>query len=51
MEYEILDAEDWLFDGSTDPYSCRQSWSPVEPIEKRKFQKAELIPEEEHQLA
>ena len=56
MEYEITDqGEDWLFDDSTNP-SLKpheeelQRRHPI-PADKRKVQKAELIPEEEEQLA
>ena len=64
MEYEIHDeGEDALFDQSTNPSLTHQdppairNQSPVRPedrsAEKRRLQKAELIPEEEeeHQLA
>ena len=62
MEYEISD-EDRLFDDSTNPSlkyeekratRVQSSVKPEDyPAEKRKLQKAELIPEEEedHQLA
>lgn len=54
MEYEILE-EDMLFDDSTnpslEPAGNHAPLSPTEREEKRKLQKAELIPEEEHQLA
>ena len=52
MEYEIQD-EDVLFDDSTNP-SLKQDDHDLLPrrtFDKRKLQKAELIPEEEeHQL-
>ena len=56
MEYEIQD-EDVLFDDSTNPSLERHApvpdaARPEDPADKRKLQKAELIPEEEeHQLA
>ena len=59
MEYEIHDqGEDLLMDDSTNP-SLKPDDEPAErganadPKDKRKLQKAELIPEEEdeHQLA
>ena len=61
MEYEIAD-EDRLFDDSTNPSLLRheEPVSPArsvpkpspqaDPADKRKLQRAELIPEEEHQL-
>lgn len=58
MEYEIKDqGEDALFDDSTNPSlkpdeedeSLRRRHP--EPADKRKLQKAELIPEEDEQLA
>ena len=61
MEYEIPDeGEDGLFDPSTNPSLLHRDDSPArrrpgphpDPADKRKLQKAELIPEEEeHQLA
>ena len=58
MEYEIKDeGEDALFDHSTNPSLKPDEEAPLrrrhsEPVDKRKLQKAELIPEEEeHQLA
>ena len=59
MEYEISDqGEDWLFDDSTNPSLKPDEEEPLRrrhlvPADKRKLQKAELIPEEEdeHQLA
>jgi hypothetical protein len=61
MEYEISDqGEDWLFDDSTNPSlqggKADAKRKPVtgphpDPADKRKLQKAELIPEEEEQLA
>ena len=63
MEYEITDqGEDWLFDDSTNPSlqpgakdeaKLKPATGPhADPADKRKLQKAELIPEEEeHQLA
>ena len=62
MEYEITDqGEDWLFDDSTNP-SLQSGAKPdakrkpatgphADPDDKRTLQKAELIPEEEEQLA
>ena len=62
MEYEISDqGEEWLFDDSTNP-SLQQGDKPdvkrepvtgphPDPAAKRKLQRAELIPEEEHQFA
>jgi len=60
MEYEISD-EDRLFDDSTNPSlqhgdRADAKRKPVtgphpDPADKRKLQKAELIPEEEQQLA
>ena len=56
MEYEIQD-EDALFDDSTNPSLQRHApvreavRSQPDPADKRKLQRAELIPEEEHQLA
>ena len=57
MEYEISDqGEDWLFDDSTNP-SLKPDQDELlrrrhpDPADKRKLQKAELIPEEEEQLA
>jgi len=46
MEYEISD-QDVLFDDSTNPSLPH----PDKADAKRKLQKAELIPEEEEQLA
>ena len=61
MEYEIRDGEDALFDDSTNPSLDHREeklakGKPAAPhpaeTDKRKLQKAELIPEEEeHQLA
>ena len=60
MEYEISDGEDALFDDSTNPSLRARRHSRRRPSrrgrsrprDKRKLQKAELIPEEEeHQLA
>jgi hypothetical protein len=56
MEYELKDGEDALFDDSTNPSldhsdQTKVKAKPAAP-DKRKLQKAELIPEEEeHQLA
>ena len=51
MEYEIRDGEDALFDSSTNPSLEHRDPQPAK-LDKRKLQKAELIPEEEeHQLA
>ena len=60
MEYEI-EHEDLLFDESTnpslqhEPAQAVRTQSPLRPQEnpadRRKLQRAELIPEEEHQLA
>jgi hypothetical protein len=60
MEYEISDVER-LFDDSTNPsllpenrtaqHSVGSAKPQADPADKRKLQKAELIPEEEHQLA
>ena len=57
MEYEITDeGEDVLFDKSTNPSLKPHEEEgprrrPIDPADKRKLQKAELIPEEEeHQL-
>jgi hypothetical protein len=57
MEYEI-EHEDLLFDASTNPSLQPGEDAPLRrrhpaPEDKRKLQKAELIPEEEddHQLA
>ena len=57
MEYEIEDG-DVLFDDSTNPSLKRDEEEELrrrhpDPSDKRKLQKAELIPEEEdeHQLA
>jgi hypothetical protein len=59
MEYEISD-EDVLFDESTNPSLQHQPQDaarrqapgrPQDPADRRKLQKAELIPEEEEQLA
>ena len=56
MEYEISD-EERLFDDSTNPSllpenrAAEHSVSSAKPQADRKLQKAELIPEEEHQLA
>ena len=56
MEYEISD-EERLFDDSTNPSLKHEAEHPVrkastvkrqaDPADKRKLQKAELIPEEE----
>jgi hypothetical protein len=63
MEYEIVqEGEEMLFDDSTNPsleHGTKRPAKPqaakgphAEPADKRKLQKAELIPEEEeHQLA
>ena len=61
MEYEIRDGEDALFDDSTNPSLDHrdEKLAKAKPAarhpaeaDKRKLQKAELIPEEEeHQLA
>jgi hypothetical protein len=62
MEYEIPDeGEDLLFDPSTNPSLLHRDDEPParrragphpDPADKRRLQKAELIPEEEeHQLA
>ena len=61
MEYELRDGEDALFDDSTNPSLDHREATPgkAKPAarhpseaDKRKLQKAELIPEEEeHQLA
>jgi hypothetical protein len=60
MEYEISD-EERLFDDSTNPSllpesgadqrPARSTRPQADPADKRKLQKAELIPEEETQLA
>jgi len=52
MEYEIED-ETRLFDDSTNPSLKRRRATArtVSPLERRKLQKAELIPEEEDQAA
>ena len=56
MEYEI-DDEDALFDDSTNPSLQRHAPEleaarpQADPEDKRNLQRAELIPEEEHQLA
>jgi hypothetical protein len=62
MEYELVfEGEDVLFDASTNP-SCEHRDEPLtrrkaatgpqaEPADSRRLQKAELIPEEEQQLA
>ena len=58
MEYEISD-EDVLFDESTNPSLQHEPQEAVRTqspgrrdfADKRKLQKAELIPEEEEQLA
>ncbi len=53
MEYEIQDqGEDALFDDSTNPSLKRDDEEDLrrrlgEPADKRKLQKAELIPEED----
>ena len=57
MEYEITDqGEDVLFDDSTNPsLKPEEDETPrrrrLDPADKRTLQKAELIPEEEEQLA
>ena len=59
MEYEIQDqGEDVLFDDSTNPSLKpedhapeRDRKAPTPQADKRKVQSAELIPEEEEQLA
>jgi len=61
MEYEIRDGEDALFDDSTNPSLDHRDEKPAKgrpaarhsaEADRRKLQKAELIPEEEeHQLA
>ena len=57
MEYEIQEGEGALFDESTNPsLKPHEEETPrrrtPDPADKRKLQKAELIPEEEeHQLA
>lgn len=63
MEFEIgdqdqVDGEEALFDESTNPSlrpepdPCRPLWSwATAPGEVRELQRAELIPEEEQQLA
>ena len=50
MEYEIED-ETRLFDDSTNPSLKRRQRTPGREIERRRPQKAEVIPEEEEQLA
>jgi hypothetical protein len=53
MEYEIED-ETRLFDDSTNPSLKRRQRAPVRetaPRDKRRLQKAEVIPEEEDQAA
>jgi hypothetical protein len=53
MEYEIED-ETRLFDDSTNPSLKRQQRAPartLSPLDRRKLQKAELIPDEEDQAA
>ena len=59
MEYEISDeGEDALFDKSTNPSLLHRDEPPArrrpgpqpDPADKRKLQKAELIPEEEKPL-
>lgn len=58
MEYEIPHGEDLLFDPSTNPSLLHRDDEPnarrrpgphPDPADKRKLQKAELIPEEEEQ--
>ena len=53
MEYEIED-EIRLFDDSTNPSLKRRQQTPLRemaPPDRRRLQKAELIPEEEEQAA
>ncbi len=60
MEYEIQDGEQALFDDSTNPSLDDRpelvdkrpaKGRQADPADKRRLQVAELIPEEEHQLA
>ena len=53
MEYE-MEAESGLFDASTNPSLERRASRPVadkRPLDRRRWQKAEVIPDEEEQMA